>query len=141
MKFNLKTILTIHTPILLLLGIMDLFMAETAVASLSSTTDASSTLILMVRMMGGTFLSLAALTWLLREAHLSHGRRAGLFMLAIGNVIATVLQAMAIMDGTLLSTNWIGVAISGLFGAAYLYYAWKEHQAMTEKMVTDKVSA
>lgn len=141
MNLKLKTIFTIHAVILLIYGLMDLFAAESALSMFGEGTVASAAMILMIRMMGATFLSLAVLTWFMRDAHLSRGRRAGLFALAVGNIIAAVLQIMAITAGTVNEMNWVGVLISTSFGLAYAFYGNTEHKMLTEKEAKDKVKA
>ena len=141
MKLSLKTIFTIHAVILLIYGLMDLFAAESALSMFVEGIAASAPMTLMIRMMGATFLSLAVLTWFMRYAHLYRGRRAGLFALALGNIIASILQIMAITANTINEMNWIGVLISSAFGLAYAYYGNKEHKMLTEKEAKDKVKA
>ena len=138
---TLKNIFTVHAVILLIYGIMDLFLTQNALSMFAEGVQASPTLILTVRMMGATFLSLAVLTWFMRDAHLSHGRRAGLFCLAVGLIIASILQVMAIMDGTISNMNWIGVLISTAFGVAYAYYGNKEHKMIIEKEAKERAKA
>lgn len=141
MKLSLKTILTAHAVVFLIYGIMDLFVTEAAIAAFSDGVDASPISKLLVRMTGATFLSLAVLTWFMRDANLSYGRRAGLFSLAIGSLIASVLQIMAIMDGTINDMNWLGVVVSTAFGLAYVYYGNKEHTQIIERDAKEKVKA
>lgn len=141
MKLNLKTIFTVHAVIFLVYGIMDLFATEAAIGAFADGVEATPVIKLLVRMTGATFLSLAALTWFMREANLSYGRRAGLFSLAIGLIIAAVLQIIGIMDGVINNMNWIGVVISAAFGAAYIYYGNKEHTQIVERDAREKVKA
>ncbi|MEM6802512.1 MAG: hypothetical protein AAF696_13975 [Bacteroidota bacterium] len=141
MKLTLKSIFTIHAVILLIYGLMDLFAAESALSMFGEGTAANAPMLLMIRMMGATFLSLAVLTWFMRDAHLSRGRRAGLFALAVGNVIAAFLQIMAITAGTINEMNWVGVLVSASFALAYIFYGNKEHKMLTEKEARDKVKA
>lgn len=141
MKLNLKTIFTIHSVIFLIYGIMDLFATEAAIGAFAEGVEATPIIKLLVRMAGATFISLAALTWFMRDANLSYGRRAGLFSLAIGLIIAAILQILGIMDGVINDMNWIGVAISTAFGAAYMYYANKEHTQIVERDARERVKA
>ncbi|MEL6255206.1 MAG: hypothetical protein AAFR87_24570 [Bacteroidota bacterium] len=138
---NLKNIFTLHAVILLIYGIMDLFLTQNALAMFAEGVQASPTMILTIRMMGATFLSLAVLTWFMRDAHVSHGRRAGLFCLAVGLIIASILQIMAITDGTINSMNWIGVLISTAFGVAYAYFGNKEHKMIMEREAKERAKA
>lgn len=138
---NLKNIFTVHAVILLIYGVMDLFLTKNALSMFAEGVQASPTLILTVRMMGATFLSLAVLTWFMRDAHVSHGRRAGLFSLAVGLIIASILQIMAITDGTINNMNWIGVLISTAFGVAYAYYGNKEHKMIIEREAKERAKA
>lgn len=130
-----------HTVIFLLYGIMDTFMPATAIANFGGQFESNASTHLLLRMIGTTFLAFAVLTWFMRDASPSYGRRAGIFCLAAGLVMATAIQIIAIMEGTLNQMNWIGVAISGLFGAAYIYYANLEHKHVTEREAKQKVKA
>lgn len=141
MKLNLKTIFTIHAVIFLIYGLMDVFATETALSAFAEGVSPSPGVKLLLRMVGVTFLSMAALTWFMRDAQLSYGRRAALFALAIGLIGASILQVMGIMDGTIDDMNWLGVSISTAFGIAYIYYGNKEHTQIIERDAKEKAKA
>lgn len=133
MKISLKTIFTIHAVIFLVYGIMDLFIAESALTSFADDVVPTPALIFWVHAVGATFISLAVLAWFMRDAELSYGRRAGLFSLAVGAILSTGLQILGIMEGILNNMNWIGVLLTTLFAIAYVYYGSKEHTQIMER--------
>lgn len=126
----LKNLLTIHAAIFTLYGVMDLFAGSFALQMFSDTATATGEVLMCLQMIGGSFLAFAVLMWGLRRAPLSRLRFFGLLSLTTGLAIATGIQVSAIASGVLNANNWVGVASSGGFGAAYAYFAWKDREAL-----------
>lgn len=138
---NLKNLFTASAILSLIYGVFELFMPGAAVSTFSDNAELTPLLSTTVRFIGGSLIGIAILSWFMRDASVSFGRRAGLFALATSNLIFGVIQVMGIMDGTLNATNWVGAILSLALCAGFAYYANKEHTMIVEREAKEKVKA
>jgi hypothetical protein len=138
---NLKNLFTINAVIALVYGILELFMPGATINLLSEGAEATPVLKITVSVIGSYLLGIAVLSWFMREAQLSFGRRAALFALTVASLASGVVQIMGIMNGAINQMNWIGAIISLALFAAFGFYANKEHKMIIEREAKEKVSA
>ncbi len=109
-------LLSVSAIYLGLVGLLYIFAPFVVLHGLEA--DASAFLIAEIRIGAGTFLGIAVMDWLARNAEASRARDAIFWGNLVGYVLAAVLTVMAALAGGDV-LGWIIAAVNGLFAIGF----------------------
>lgn len=123
---NVKNFLSIYAIIILLYGILFLFLPNQAYEIYGSVSQKTALATNILQGLGGVFISAGVMAWLARNASASHGRRAILAFIALGNLIFLIRGIMAMAGGNVTNMSYVDLIVQLVFAAGAIYFLSKE---------------
>ena len=138
---KLTTYLTLASVVGGLFGLASLLMPDQFLANYTETANITNIAMDLARIMGASLLGLALMNWMMRDAQLSIARRAALAGLALVNLLSMIVVLVSVINGTTNALGWMSVVLYLLFGGGAAYFFYKDHSAIKERELKEKVGA
>jgi hypothetical protein len=124
---KLSTMMIINAVVAAVFGVAFVVVPSQSI-SLYGVEDASEILILILRLMGASFIGFAVLTWLARNASDSDARRAIVLALIVSDGIGFIAALIAQLADVVNSLGWSTVAIYLLLALGFGYFQFVKQE-------------
>jgi hypothetical protein len=124
---KLSTMMIINALVAAVFGVAFVVVPSQSI-SLYGVEDASEILILILRLMGASFIGFAVLTWLARNASDSDARRAIVLALIVSDGIGFIAALIAQLADVVNSLGWSTVAIYLLLALGFGYFQFVKQE-------------
>ena len=122
---NVKNFLSVYAVLVLIYGILFLFLTGKAIDIYGGTS--TPLLVNALQGIGTVFVAAGVMSWMAREASVSHGRKAILMFIALGSLIFAIRSIMAIATGSVTSNQaYIDLVVQVIFAVGGFYFFSKE---------------
>ena len=119
---KLSTLLVLNALVAGVFGVWLIAAPSSAIETYGNSSTPNSAY--LAQLLGAAFVAFAVISFLARNAHESTGRKAIVTGLCLGDLIGFVFALLATTSGVINQMGWSSVAIYGLLGIGFGYFAF-----------------